>query len=581
MDERTLRDRIYAGWMGKNIGGTLGGPLEGVMELMDIRGYTQEFSGPIENDDLDLQLVNLHAAAQFGGVVTTQLLQREWLSHVFFQYDEYGHSLTNMRKGLYAPMAGAYNNFFTDCMGSPIRSEIWGMICAGQPELAAYFAMQDACVDHAGGEGMYGEIFFAVLESLAFEHDDIAWLIDTSLGYIPGDCVTYKAVQCLLDSHKKGLCWQDARQLILERYAGDNFTYAPINIAFTLVGLLYGQGFTQRLLLTANCGYDTDCTCATIASIMGILYGSAYIDPQWTQPLGENIIVSEAVKGLDAPKTITQLTDRTLAVREIVLAQYKHAHQLNGFDDALDITKQVVFLPQAAVRGYDLRVALDTEHQHPCIAPNASKKLVFSIENGLDTAYDAVVSLTSDSLAVSPAQALHLQPKHSAALTFTVTAPEKAAPAYPVTMSILRTMQGVDWATERADFVLLPTMDWRMEKDGITAQVHLSTNQLVDTACAAFAAETTLCVPQDANVKIIVCCQAPITLALDGEIVVDCNQWTPFIPAYHRADARKCYKTRLTAGKYSVRITAKNPEKLNFYVVSDAYCADHTNITMQ
>lgn len=581
MDERTLRDKIYAGWMGKNIGGTLGGPLEGVMELMDIHGYTQAFSGPIENDDLDLQLVNLHAAAQFGGVVTTQLLQREWLSHVFFQYDEYGHSLTNMRKGLYAPMAGAYNNFFADCMGSPIRSEIWGMICAGKPDLAAYFAMQDACVDHAGGEGMYGEIFFAVLESLAFEHDDIAWLIDTSLGYIPKDCVTHQAVQCLLDSFNSGVSWQDARQLILDRYAGDNFTYAPINIAFTLVGLLYGKGFTERLLLTTNCGYDTDCTCATIASIMGILYGSAYIDPQWTQPLGENIIVSEAVKGLDAPKTITELTDRTLAVRQIVLAQYKDAHQLNGFDDPMDVTQQVVFLPQGAVRGYDLRIALSLEDQHPCIAPKTSKKLMFSIENGLDTAYDAVVSLQSDSLGVSPAQQLQLQPKGRATLTFTVTAPSQIAPAYPATLCISRTMNGVHWATECADYVLLPTHDLRMERDGRTEQVHLSTNQLVSKACSSFAAETTLCVPQDANAKIIVCCEAPITLALDGETVIDCDEWTPFIPAYHRSDARKCYQTRLTAGKYSVRITAKNPEKLNFYVVSDAYCADHTNITMQ
>ena len=63
-DKKTFFDRVYACWMGKNIGGTLGGPLEGRMELMDIKGYTQQFVGAVENDDLDLQLVNLHCVEQ-------------------------------------------------------------------------------------------------------------------------------------------------------------------------------------------------------------------------------------------------------------------------------------------------------------------------------------------------------------------------------------------------------------------------------------------------------------------------------------------------------------------------------------
>lgn len=84
--------------MGKNIGGTLGGPLEGRMELMDIKGYTQTFVSAVENDDLDLQLVNLHCVEQNGGRADVQHLSREWLDHVHFEFDEYGHALTNMRR---------------------------------------------------------------------------------------------------------------------------------------------------------------------------------------------------------------------------------------------------------------------------------------------------------------------------------------------------------------------------------------------------------------------------------------------------------------------------------------------------
>ena len=105
-DKKTFFDRVYACWMGKNIGGTLGGPLEGRMELMDIKGYTQQFVGAVENDDLDLQLVNLHCVEQNGGRADVSIISREWLDHVHFEWDEYGHSLTNMRRGLGYPLDG-------------------------------------------------------------------------------------------------------------------------------------------------------------------------------------------------------------------------------------------------------------------------------------------------------------------------------------------------------------------------------------------------------------------------------------------------------------------------------------------
>ena len=236
LSKETILDKIRGGWCGKNIGGTLGGPLEGVMELLDINFYMQEFSGPIPNDDLDLQLVNLHCLEQYGARITSSHIGREWVSHVFFPFDEYGHALTNMRRGIEPPLAGCYNNLFTDCMGSPIRSEIWAMVAAGNPELAAYYALQDANVDHAGGEGVYGEIFFAVLECLAFEESDRHVLIEKALSYIPAGCETAKAVRDVVSHHHQGLGWKESRQKIIDRYATPNFTYAPPNIAFTILG---------------------------------------------------------------------------------------------------------------------------------------------------------------------------------------------------------------------------------------------------------------------------------------------------------------------------------------------------------
>ena len=39
LNPEKLRDQIYACWMGKNMGGTMGTPYEGKRELLDIQGF--------------------------------------------------------------------------------------------------------------------------------------------------------------------------------------------------------------------------------------------------------------------------------------------------------------------------------------------------------------------------------------------------------------------------------------------------------------------------------------------------------------------------------------------------------------
>ena len=241
MERKTLYDRIYACWLGKNIGGTLGTPVEGCKEVMHLDWYPRlDPHGALPNDDLDLQLVNLHAMEQEGVRLGTEGIAAEWTEHVYFPWDEYGYSGTAMRMGFKPPFSGMFDNTFTDCMGSPIRSEIWAAICAGKPRLAAYFAWQDAVVDHAGGEGVFGEIFNAALEAAAYESDDIPALIREALTYIPENSRVYRSVSHMLALYEDGVPLPEAREIILREHGRNNFTDAPQNIAFELAGLLWG-----------------------------------------------------------------------------------------------------------------------------------------------------------------------------------------------------------------------------------------------------------------------------------------------------------------------------------------------------
>lgn len=578
MDTKTFRDKVYACWLGKNIGGTLGGPLEGIMELLDIKNYTQRFVEPVENDDLDLQLVALDCLERNNGVFNTSLWAQAWLDHVHFQYDEYGHALTNLRKGLRTPLAGHYNNYFTNCMGSPIRSELWGIVCAGLPDLAAYYAFQDACLDHAGGEGVWGEVFFAVLESLAFENSDIYAIIDRALAYLPADCETARAVRLLLACRAENLPWQETRSRLIDAHGSENFTLAPLNIAFTLIGLLYGEGFTERLLITTNCGYDTDCTCATIASIMGILYGSAYIDSMWTAPLSDAIVVSPPVNGFRAPASITELAERSMRAHDLVNAIYAACPDKSRYAIDGDIDREIIPQLQGGL-------ALSILHQNACpaLSMHAPHEVILRIHNTRTAAIDIHVGAVMEENAVIdggervsiPADGWH-------DVIFHVSAKQKSA-GYHGSFSITEWQRGSLWTTYAVPLALQATRDWSIAIDAKQAfrlscsEDRFPVERLPLMEAEMLVAETTLHVPSSRMARLIVVCRQPVELLVDGETVVHCDEETAEIPAYHRADKRKSADLSLKQGKHSIRIKvrdAKAIENLYFYVVSpENYCA--------
>ena len=93
-----LKQRIYACWLGKNIGGTLGTPYEGLQQLNDIHGFNSKAGEPLPNDDLDLQLAWLRAVNDYGpDAITSKLLGEYWLSWVTPNWNEYGCLLYTSR----------------------------------------------------------------------------------------------------------------------------------------------------------------------------------------------------------------------------------------------------------------------------------------------------------------------------------------------------------------------------------------------------------------------------------------------------------------------------------------------------
>ncbi|MCD6325502.1 ADP-ribosylglycohydrolase family protein, partial [Candidatus Bathyarchaeota archaeon] len=333
----TYRDKVYGCWIGKNAGGTLGGPLEriwGQDEMFDVWWYPELPEGGIPNDDLEIQLVWLQALKERGIHLTARDLAEYWLDCISYNPDEYGLHKTNLRKGLQPPISGWYNNWFKNCMGSPIRSEIWACIAPGQPHIAAKYAYQDAMCDHAGGESVYGEIFNAVLESAAFLINDRVKLLEIGLSAIPEESLTSKAIRTAIQSYNTGRSWREARERVKEAVFSPVAQFSPINLGFQTIGLLYGENFGDAICKAVNCGWDTDCTGATVGAIWGIINGMSGLPDEWVKPLGDEVTVREGcIRNLRAPTNLDELTDDVCAIGKKVLAVYDSPIEFSSTDD--------------------------------------------------------------------------------------------------------------------------------------------------------------------------------------------------------------------------------------------------------
>lgn len=322
------RDRVRACFIGKNIGGTMGGPYECKKETFNIQGFSTPPGKPLPNDDLDLQLVWLHAVETRGiREINAEVLGAYWLDLIVPNWNEYGLCKNNMRRGLLPPLSGEYQNSWKNSNGAWIRTEIWACLAPGCPSLAAKYAIEDSKVDHGAGEGTVAAAFVAAMQSAAFAMPDIHTCIRLGLQAIPPQSRTADSIRFVTECYEKGMSPIDARNAVQKRNAdiGDGWMEAPSNVAYAVIGLLYGEGDFKKSMITAiNCGDDADCTGATVGATMGIFLGTAGVPNDWQAYIGDEIVTISLNKtcgstGLRFPKTCTELCERVVAEAPHVL----------------------------------------------------------------------------------------------------------------------------------------------------------------------------------------------------------------------------------------------------------------------
>ena len=358
---KEFRDKVFACWMGKNIGGTLGAPIEGLKHTHALDFYHPVPDKSAPNDDLDLQLVWLKMLEEQGLDPALPLFAEYWSRlAASYPWDEYGFFMRNHSRGLRPPIAGCFENFYVDNMGSPIRSEIWACLHPGDPEAAARMAWKDSAVDHAGGEGMWGEMFWAALESAAFVESDPLTLIRIGLEMIPLSSHVARSIREAAWCHENGKTWGVARERIATWFTSQHPCNAVPNHGFTIIGWLYGADYGDRLTKAVNCGFDTDCTGATLGSLLGILGGTAAIPKKWSDPIGTQIVVHKFTRNFTPPPTIDDLTDRTVALAVKAAAAKTHVAFGDGSKRPADTLSRLFRNPLArAAAAQDIHASVE------------------------------------------------------------------------------------------------------------------------------------------------------------------------------------------------------------------------------
>lgn len=284
-------DRVKGCWLGKCIGTALGDPVEGWTReaIRASHGWIDQYlvEPKTENDDTAYPILVLHALDEYGPDFTSEQLALEWVEHLPFAFTAEQVALDNVKSGHMPPDSRWPGNPCGAWVGGQMRGEVHGLIAPLSPETAARYAFRDATISHYR-EGLHGEIYAAVLVSLAFSELPIEDLLRQALAFVPQNSPLTAAVEQTIQAcHRYGE-WEGVAQAIERDMARYHWIHTLPNIACAIAGLILGEGeFEQTILTTLACGYDTDCSVGQAAALLGTLLGAERLPAKWRNPIGE------------------------------------------------------------------------------------------------------------------------------------------------------------------------------------------------------------------------------------------------------------------------------------------------------
>jgi ADP-ribosylglycohydrolase len=337
---RDYLERVYAGFIGKNVGIRLGAPVEPAIwtyeRIRDVYGDVRSYLKPWRNfaadDDANGPVYFVRPLLDSAGTLESHNVASEvakaWLDYAregagMFWWGGYGRSTEhtaylNLKNGIPAPESGsiARNGLIpAEQIGGQIFIDTWGFVWPGNPEMAAEYAAAAASVSH-DGEGLFGAKFIAGCIAAAFDeaesaamahnvssdsadayHPSMRSVVERGLALIPAESFYAKvsrAVMAFHDAHPGD--WRACQEFLIAEWGYDKWPglcHIIPNAGVCVLALLYGDGsFSRTVEIATMCGWDTDCNAGNVGSIAGVLYGLDAIPEHYRKPINDAIVLS-------------------------------------------------------------------------------------------------------------------------------------------------------------------------------------------------------------------------------------------------------------------------------------------------
>ena len=345
-----IYDQIYGAWLGRAAGCVLGKPVEGWPKAridkylkdhnIDILDNYLPFDEKVlpgvhkvstrgninfmpRDDDMDYVIIGLLALEKRGIKTSARTIANTWVDRLPFNvvYTAEECAYRNFVNSIWPPLSGTHRNPFREWIGAQIRADVFGYVTPGLPEIGAKLAFNDASISH-DKNGIYGEMFVAAMLSAAFKLETVKEIINAGLAEIPENCRLAEAVRDTMHWCETLPTWELVWERINESVGHYHAVHTINNAALVVMGLFFGENdFEKGIVCTVRGGWDTDCTGATVGSILGLRLGAKNLPSKWISPLNDRL---KSVVRDENDNQISELAKRTLSVAATILEEKDH-----------------------------------------------------------------------------------------------------------------------------------------------------------------------------------------------------------------------------------------------------------------
>ena len=313
-----LKDKIAGAWIGQMIGNIYGLPHENkyVNAPGDDQkwpyGYSKnldklkKYEGAFSDDDTDVEYMYLLTMEKYGYEPTYEQMREAWLFHIRDRvWLANRGALGLMHYGYTPPFTGDKEiNPHWFQIDPQLINEIWSYTAPGMVQYAAQKSEWAALIT-SDSWGVEPTIHYGAMYAAAFFETDINKLIEIGLKELPANGRYAQTVRHMIELHKKyPNKWQDSWKEMADAYYVNEpdltktIWNANLNGACGILALLYGKGdFQHTLDLSCAMGFDADNQAATVAGLLGIMYGfkalpkDLYLPIEgWTKPFNDTYI---------------------------------------------------------------------------------------------------------------------------------------------------------------------------------------------------------------------------------------------------------------------------------------------------